>query len=237
MTIIMSLVPKTSRTIQKYLFHLVFGVGLLLSLASVRAPAQRGPERVSYDVEFSTTGNMMARDGQCTNGAGYDILTGTISGFEPPPPNEDYVYEGKLTRKTKISFCYTATDNDGNSRACTANVSGTAEAWFELKLGVGGRGGYLKLIDDKPVKVIASSVTGTCDPAEMAEWQSDYGSMVTAGSPNGQPINVVAMPRIGPFPKIFEPLPRRKQAGPQNRSPGPSDGEDGIWTLTVRGWK
>lgn len=232
-----SFAPKFGPGIRKLYFHLVLGLAVLLLLAFEQTPAQQGPNRVSYDVEFSTTGNMMARDGQCTNGAGYDILTGTISGIEPPPPDDDYVYEGKLTRKTKITFCYTATDNDGNSRACTANVSGEAEAWFELKLGVGGRGGYLKLLDDKPVKVIASSVTGTCDAAEMAEWQSDYGSMVTAGSPNGQPINVVTMPRIGPFPKKFEPLPRRKQPGPQNKAPGPSEGEAGIWTLIVRGWK
>jgi len=78
--------------------------------------------------------------------------------------------------------------------------------------------------------VLDSSVSGSCDPADMAGLQKTYGSMSTAGSPDSQPINVLAMPRIGPFPISFAP-----PAQPKNGGDGLSAGDKPIWTLTVTG--
>lgn len=60
----------------------------------------------------------------------------------------------------------------------------------------GQRGGYLEYIENRaawaallpprPAGPVDSVVTGTCDPAELAQLQSDYDSGQTAGSPNGQ---------------------------------------------------
>jgi len=215
-------------------FYLALGAAFMLSFGLVSVHAQKQKVQVSYDVEFSMPGTMMYAGVHCPTGVGFDKLTGTIMGLEPADAHENNVYEGILTRTTQLSFCYEAASAGAPDqfRACSVTIKGKADGWFRFELYGDKRGGYLQLID-KPVKVYSSSVTGTCDGAEMAEWQTKYGEMATGGSPDGQPINIVTMPRIGPFPKVFAPLPRPTQA--LTGSSGPSAGEAGTWTLTVRG--
>ena len=221
-----------SRGVQRLRLGAAFGVAVLLFAGRAGVSAQRGQVQVSYDVEFFTS-PVGGRGAQCPGAAGFDKVSGTITGFEPAPQHEDNTYEGVLTRTTQYTACNVA-DNlakPGEYINCLVTVSGRAEGWFSLEVYADGRGAYLKALLDKPVRVISSAVTGNCDRAEMAEWQRDYGSMSTAGSPDGQPINLIALPRSGPFPRPFPPL--SPTATPARG--GPSAGDAGAWTLTVTG--
>ena len=62
---------------------------------------------------------------------------------------------------------------------------------------------------------VSSSVTGTCDPVELAQLQTEYDLGQTAGSPSGQPIEVPGLPP-STYPATF-----------------PADHPRSIWTLKV----
>jgi hypothetical protein len=220
------------RGVQRLLLGAAFGAAVLLFVGRA-VSAQRGQVRVSYDVEFFTS-PVNERGAPCAGAAGFDKVSGTITGFEPAPQHEDNVYEGLLTRTTQYTACNVADDpsKPGEYINCLVTVSGRAEGWFSLDVYADGRGAYLKALLDKPVRVISSAVTGNCDRPEMAEWQRDYGSMSTAGSPDGQPINLTTLPRTGPFPRPFPPL---SPTPTPARAAGPSAGDAGTWTLTVTG--
>lgn len=204
----------------------------ILSLAAVAtasftprtAAAQGNRTKVTYTVEFRTTGALLDRN--CT-ATGTDVLTGTMVGFEPPLPGEDNEYVGTLTRTTRITTCGTRRNAAGIDAVCSINYIGNG--WADVKFTVyeGKRGGYLEYIDNRadyrallpPQQTgpVNNVVDGTCDPAELAQLQNDYGGGQTAGSPNGQPLEVPGLPPSG-FPFEFRPKP------PQS-----------IWTLKVTG--
>ena len=209
-------------------------VGRILSLAVVAtasftprtAAAQGNRTKVTYTVEFRTTGALLDRN--CTAN-GTDVLTGTIVGFEPALEDEDNEYVGTLTRTTRITTCGTRRNAAGTDVVCSINYVGNGFADVMFTLSEGQHGGYLEYIDDRaawaallpprPAGPVNSAVTGTCDPAELAELQSEYGAGQTAGSPNGQPLEVPGFPGLTSrpsFPLVFPPSP------PQS-----------IWTLTV----
>jgi hypothetical protein len=96
-------------------------------------------------------------------------------------------------------------------------IVGKARVPVEFKLYEGKRGGYL-MAQDTSVTVQSSSVTGSCERSEMAKLQADYGTMSTAGSPDGQPLEVPDMPQAGSIPRTF-----------------PADPPRSLWTLTVTG--
>ncbi len=206
----------------------------ILSLAAVAtasftpgtAAAQGNRSKVTYTVEFRTTGALLDRN--CT-ATGTDVLTGTIAGYEPAPPNEDNVYVGTLTRTTRVTTCGSRRNSAGEDVVCSITYTGNGFADVMFTLSEGQRGGYLQYIDDRaswaallpprPAGPVNSAVTGTCDPAELAELQSAYDEGETAGSPNGQPLEVPGFPPLSSrptFPLVFRPNP------PQS-----------IWTLTV----
>lgn len=180
------------------------------------AVAQGGQTRVEYDVEFSTLGTLLV-SGPCASAGGTDKLTGTLVGFEPAPPDEDNTYYGILLRETDVNVCDVRTLPPGDRHVpCSVNIRGSASRVpVELTVYEGGRGAYLQAADTS-VLVLVSSVTGTCDPGEMAQWQNDYGTMSTAGSPDGQPIELPGLPPIGPYPHSFGANP-----------------PESIWTLKV----
>jgi len=206
----------------------------ILSLAAVvatsftprTAVAQGNRTKVTYTVEFSTTGALL--DQNCT-AAGTDVLTGTLVGFEPPLPGEDNEYVGTLTRSTRITTCGTWRNPAGDDVVCSLNYVGNGSADVMFTLYEGQRGGYLQYIPDRtawaallPPRTAGrgnSAVTGTCDPAERAQLQSDYDEGQTAGSPNGQPLEVLGFPPLSPRPSFPIPFPPRP---PQS-----------IWTLKV----
>ena len=206
----------------------------ILSLAAVAtasftprtAAAQGNRTTVTYTVEFRTTGALLDRT--CT-AAGTDILAGTMVGFEPPLPGEDNEYVGTLTRTTRITTCGTRRNAAGSDVICSINYVGNGFADVMFTLSEGQRGGYLEyipnraawaaLLPPRPAGRVNSVVSGTCDPAELAQLQSDYDKGQTAGSPNGQPLEVSGFPPLSPrpsFPFAFPPTPPRS-----------------IWTLTV----
>ncbi len=206
----------------------------LLSLAAVAAAsfmprtaaAQGGRTKVAYTVEFRTTGALL--DANCA-ATGTDVLAGTLVGFEPPLRGEDNEYVGTLTRTTRITTCGTRRNAAGIDSVCSINYAGNGFADVMFTIHEGRRGAYLEYFTDRaawaalwpprPVGPVSSVVTGTCDPAELAELQSDYGTGETAGSPNGQPLDVPGFPPLSPrpsFPLTFRPAPPVS-----------------IWTLTV----
>lgn len=194
----------------------------LLPQAASGQGGRGGQTRVTYTVEFTTAGPLLDRN--CT-ATGTDVLTGTLVGFEPAPPDEPNEYVGTLKRTTQISTCGSRTNASGNEVVCTFNITGSGFADVVLTIEPGQRDGYLQYLTDRvqwtallpprPAAPSSSSVTGTCDPAEMAQMQGDYDTGSTAGSPNGQPIEVPSLPPSS-YPFTFAPNP------PQS-----------IWTLKV----
>ena len=172
--------------------------------------AGQGRTRVSYDVEFSTLGSLL--DPTCT-ATGTDVLTGTLVGEEPPLPDHPSVYVGTLTRSTRISICGVRRTTSGEDVVCSIDIAGNGFADVMLTIETGSVGGWLQYLDDRtawaallpppPSGPVNSRVTGTCDPAEMAQLQSDYDAGQTAGSPSGQPIEVPALPPPG-YPHTFQ---------------------------------
>ncbi len=208
-------------------------VGGFLTLAAIAmayAPetsaGQGNRTKVTYTVEFRTTGALL--DNNCT-ASGTDILTGTIVGFEPPLPNDDNEYVGTLTRTTRLTTCGIRRKANGEDEVCSINYVGNGFADVTFTIYEGQRGGYLQYIPDRttyasllpprPNGPVNSVVTGTCEPAELSQLQSDYAGGETAGSPNGQPLEVPRFPPLSSrpvFPLAFPPNPPRS-----------------VWTLTV----
>ena len=206
----------------------------ILSLAALAAASftpstavsQGNRTKVTYKVEFSTTGALL--DQNCT-ATGTDVLTGTIVGFEPSVPTQDNEYVGTLTRTTTITTCGTRRNSAGIDAVCSINYVATGPADVKFTIYEGQRGGYLEYIDDRaayrallppqPTGRVTNMVTGTCDPAELAQLQRDYDKGQTAGSPNGQPLEVPGFPPLSrrpTFPLEFPPEPPIS-----------------IWTLTL----
>jgi hypothetical protein len=190
------------------------------------AAAQGNRTKVTYTVEFRTTGALL--DPNCTS-TGTDVLTGQLVGFEPPAANDDNEYVGTLIRSTRITTCGTRRNAAGIDNVCSINYVGDGLADVVFTLYEGGRGGYLQYVPNRaayaamwpprPVGPGQSIVTGTCDPAELAQLQSDYDQGQTAASPNGQPLEVPGFPPLSQrptFPLTFPPAPPKS-----------------VWTLTV----
>ena len=163
----------------------------------------QGRTRVTYDVEFSTTGGRL--DANCS-ASGTDVLVGTLTGFEPAEANEPNVYAGVLQRTTQISICGSRRGPDGTEVVCGINIAGGGYYAVKLTIEEGARDGWLQYLSANEQAQWApllgrqrtgrsqSSVTGTCDPAEMAQLQAEYDEGETAGSPNGQPIEIKGLP-------------------------------------------
>ena len=194
---------------------------VIWTVAAPSHSAQARRTRVEYDVEFSVPGSLLDRN--CTAG-GTDVLTGTLVGYEPAAANDPNEYVGTLTRFTNITTCGSRRNSAGEDVVCSINISGQGLADVELRIEAGQRDGYLKYVDradwrgtwpSRPSATSRSAVTGTCEPAELAQLQTEYPDGSTAGSPDGQPIEVAALPPRS-YPATFAPNP------PQS-----------IWTLKV----
>lgn len=191
----------------------------VLALGAWTTSTQGGQVQVSYDVEFSTIGSLQSGAAPCPNAAGFDKLTGTLTGREPAPAHEDNTYSGVLVRDTDLTVCDVAPHpgRPGEHMRCWMNIQGKARVPVEFELYADQRGGYL-MAQNTAVTVLSSRVIGTCEPAEMALLQRDYGTMSTAGSPDGQPVEVPGLPGVVTTPKTFPANPPRS-----------------LWTLTVTG--
>jgi hypothetical protein len=164
------------------------------------APVGGARTKVTYTVEFSTDGSL---DKTFCVGSGTDVLSGTLVGYEPPLPTEDNEYVGTLRRTTRMTSCDMRRTAAGTDVACTINYIGSGLADVKFTLYAQERGGYLEYVPDRaefaglwpprPGGQSTSVVTGNCDPAEQAQLQSEYDEGQTAGSPNGQPLEVRAL--------------------------------------------
>jgi hypothetical protein len=179
-------------------------VGLLLVLcavvpASAAGQASGGKIQVSYDVVFSAS----LTDPTC-GGTGTDVLAGTLVGFEPAALHDDNEYVGTLTRTTRAVTCGVKRKANGEDDNCNFDIAGNGFADVVFKVNGDQRGGWLQYITNRqtwakllPPPAVGpqnSTVTGTCDPAEMSQMQTDYPNGQTAASPNGQPIEVTGLP-------------------------------------------
>lgn len=193
-----------------------------ICLVAVTVSGQGRRTWVRYDVAFSTMGSLL--DPNCT-ATGTDSLVGTLIGLEPVPRHEPGQYVGTLQRTTKITTCGERTLSGGREVVCSMTYTGNGFADVILKVEPDSQGGWLQYLDDRspwdsilpprPQGPTLSTVTGTCDPAEMAQLQNEYDEGETAGSPTGQPIEVPGLPPDS-IPFTFKAKPPVS-----------------IWTLTV----
>jgi hypothetical protein len=158
----------------------------------------------AYLVEFRYTGYTGLVEGypNCqVNPLGFDVLKGVVTGREAVARGDDVEYHGTLGRMTSIDFCETR----GKTRAgddervwCAAKLTGIASMKVQLDVyGEIGRGAWLKA--DPDGSWFTGSVKGTCESADMREWEQDYPGGDSGGSPSGQPIDesaVVGGPRL-----------------------------------------
>jgi hypothetical protein len=166
-------------------------------IGSVASTPARVPVR--YDVALSFTGisgHSVHTAAECTdpvNPAGYDSLVGTVTGDETPATDEDVVYSGLLRRSTKMDFCELKRGPAPDMPVhCRATLTGSAFMNVEIEVyGEAGRGAWLKATPGSGP--VVDSVSGNCDPPEMAAILAAYpggtpGDAGGGGSPDGQPI-------------------------------------------------
>ena len=187
--------------------------GLVLLLAAAgrststtgAAPAQNITRK--YDVQLAFTGYTgLAESQDCramVDLQGYDSLTGSVSGIESPgPSDEEVVYRGTLTRRTRMDYCL-AIGGD-QPKWCVAKLTGAARMNVELTVyGEADRGAWLKAMPG-PSPLDSVTVRGNCAPADMDSIRVDYPSGESGGTPDGQPIAEVNPPRffVGGIPRL-----------------------------------
>jgi hypothetical protein len=202
---------------------------ILVMLATFPPPP---PNDSAYKVELRYTGYTGLASGypDCdVNPAGFDVLTGIVTGREAVSPGDDVVYRGALDRYTAIDFCGTRGKRqpDDDERVwCAASLIGIATMNVQLEVyGEAGRGGYLHASSDGSWST--SDVQGTCAPAEMAQWERDYPAADDGGggSPNGQPIDEA----LSGTARLFAGGRARLAVG----TFPPSDPKQDGWTLEV----
>ncbi|HEY9383509.1 MAG TPA: hypothetical protein VIP80_08320 [Gemmatimonadales bacterium] len=175
----------------RYLPALVLGSFVVAAAAPARWSAPGAP--MKYEVQLAYTGYTgLAESSDCramVDTAGYDSLTGTLTGIEnPAEPDEDVVYTGTLGRVTRIDYCQTRPGRSSDQVVwCKAKLTGAASMNVELTVyGEDGNGGWLKA---KPARAPDSvKVQGSCLQADMDSIKADYPNGESAGSPDGQPI-------------------------------------------------
>ena len=104
---------------------------------------------------------------------GTDSLTGTLvrDGSGAVAPDEDVMYRGLLTRKTRVSACGTKpSPTEDQVTMCAATLVGSAKMNVELEVYEGDRGVWIKMTAD-PGTPVTESVTGCPEPAQ---WLRDY---------------------------------------------------------------
>jgi hypothetical protein len=154
---------------------------------SAGAPAQ-------YQIELRFTGYTgLATSKDCdaiANLAGYDVLTGTVSGIETAEGDEDVVYSGLLKRSTAMDYCQTRGKHgpgDDEVVWCTATLTGQAVMNVEITVyGTADAGAYVKA--EPGIGPAQVAVQGNCEPGDMRTIQQDYPGGDSGGSPDGQPI-------------------------------------------------
>lgn len=156
---------------------------------------QLAPGQAAYAVELEFIGYTGLVSGpECpVNPNGHDTMTGIVVGREDVSPDQDVIYRGTLARVTAVDFCADRGrrgPNDDERVMCAATVVGTSSMVATLAIYPEEcRGGYLYARHDGGP--FTSTVTGSCEALEQAQWQADYPGSNDGGgaTPNGQPID------------------------------------------------
>lgn len=192
---------------------------------------QPAPGQAAYAVELEFIGYTGLVGGpDCkVNPNGYDTMTGILVGRESVSSDENVLYQGTLARVTAVDFCSDRGrrgPNDDERDMCATTLVGTATMKVELTVyGEEGRGGYLEAIHDGGP--FTSTVMGSCEVQEQAQWRADYpgSSEGGGGSPNGQPIDEARSGSV----RLFTNGRARLVVG----TFPPADPNVGGWTLRV----
>lgn len=218
---------------------LTSGSKLIQKLKAWLAMVKPLPNDSAYQVELRYTGYTGLADAypDCkVNPQGFDFMTGIVAGREAVPFSEDVLYRGTLGRGTVIDYCESRGrrgPQDDERVWCAATLTGIASMDVELEVyGDQGRGAFVKAAPVKagPAAWSTGSVSGTCDTADMNQWQRDYPAGDSGGGPSGQAIDE----SVGAAPRLFANGRARlvvgtfAPQGPPNRF-GKPDG----WTLKV----
>lgn len=174
---------------------------LMLGTLAMTAPKSGAARTITrkYDVQLAFTGYTgLAESQDCralVDLQGYDSLAGTVAGIESPgQSDEDVVYRGTLTRRTRVDYCL-AVGGD-QPKWCVAKLTGAARMSVELTVyGEADRGAYLKAMPG-PGPLDSVAVRGGCAPADMDSIRVDYPSGESGGTPDGQPIAETSPPRF-----------------------------------------
>jgi hypothetical protein len=196
-------------------------VVVILTISSGAAPsASPGGPLAEYQVAFTYIGYTGLVDGYpncAVKTDGTDSLTGNLTGYESPDPDEDIVYTGTLKRVTAMDICETKgrnrpADIDDEQVWCEGTLTGSANMRVSLTVyGEADRGAWLKTRPD--TGRATSAVSGNCASPTLATYRTAYpgGSGGGGGSPDGQPIedafgtvkffvNGLARLRVGLYP-------------------------------------
>lgn len=156
---------------------------------------QPAPGQAAYAVELEFIGYTGLVGGpECkVNPNGYDTMTGIVVGRENVSSDENVLYQGTLARVTAVDICSDRGrrgPNDDERVMCAATLVGTATMKVDLTIyNEEDCGGHLEASHDGGP--FTSTVTGSCEAREQAQWRADYpgGNEGGGGSPNGQPID------------------------------------------------
>lgn len=161
------------------------------------------PDDSAYQVEFRTTGYGGEMSGpDCkVNPNGFDVLQGIVAGREAVPSGDDVRYRGTLGRMTSMDLCGTKGKRgpgDDELVWCAASLVGVASMKVQLDVaGDAGRGARLSAEPDG--SWFTGSVQGSCETADMKEWEKEYPGGESGGSPGGQDIDE----STGALPRLF----------------------------------
>jgi hypothetical protein len=192
---------------------------------------QPEPGQAAYAVELEFIGYTGLVGGpDCkVNPNGYDTLTGIVVGRENVSEDEHVLYQGTLARVTAVDFCADRGrrgPNDDERVMCAATLVGTATMKVDLTVyNEEDRGGNLEASHDGGP--FTSTVTGSCEAWEQAQWRADYpgSNEGGGGSPNGQPIDEARSGSV----RLFANGRARLVVG----TFPPADPQVGGWTLRV----
>jgi hypothetical protein len=224
---------------------LTSGSKLIQKLKAWLALVKPLPNDSAYQVELRYTGYTGLADAypDCkVNPQGFDFMTGIVVGRETLSAREvamaeDVLYRGTLGRGTVIDYCESRGrrgPQDDERVWCAATLTGIASMDVELTVyGESDRGAFVKAepVKTGPAAWFSGSVSGTCDTADMNQWQREYPAGDSGGGPSGQAIDESV---ASGAPRLFASGRPRLVVGtfaPQRPS-GRSGRPDG-WTLKV----
>lgn len=153
----------------------------------------QGQAAYAVELEFIGYTGLVGGPKCRVNPNGYDTMTGIVVGREEVSSDQDVIYRGTLARVTAVDFCADRGrrgPNDDERVMCAATLVGTSSMVATLAIHPEyGRGGYLNAVHDGGP--FTSTVTGSCEAQEQAQWRADYpgSSEGGGGTPNGQPID------------------------------------------------